>query len=82
MDVKYFEPIAMMYGPHITPRVSFGIGVMGWRPGPGLNPERERNTKPPALKGVGSCGGGRRSVTSFLTLKIKFSVVICFLFNA
>jgi hypothetical protein len=38
MSIKSFEPAAMISSLFITPSPR-GVGVMGWRPGPGLNPK-------------------------------------------
>jgi hypothetical protein len=42
MSVKVFEPLAMINSIFITPSPK-GVGVMGWRPSPGLNPLRQGN---------------------------------------
>jgi hypothetical protein len=41
MSVKYFELVAMINSLLITLEPRLGIGVMGWRPSPGLNLQKE-----------------------------------------
>jgi hypothetical protein len=63
MSIKVFEPLAMINSIFITPSPK-GVGVMGWRPSPGLNPLETRECSPKPLRTRGnSChswrGGGR-----------------------